>query len=337
MKHQHFYWQLFLGQVRILAVISIFLNSLPTMLKKPLPPLNALRAFEASGRHGSLRTAAEELHVTTPAVSHQIKALEVHFGFSLLERTRRGVRLTEKGQAYFRRISRAFETISSATDEIREHDTSQALNLAIPPHFLSDWLTLRLPRLLTTGFWGNLHIIDTVRRIDFESEGIDAQVLWGTGSWTGLELEPLIEDRLCIVCSPNFIEKYGRITSLQDLSDCPLIHTDRRLPSWDKTLAAANVKRSPRAKNIVFKRPIPVAQAARRGMGLAIVSEICVADSLASGELSVPFKHEFNGSPRFSYFFGYPIKTARQKEIDRFKNWLKIELALTKAALEIHA
>lgn len=295
----------------------------------PLPPLNALRAFEAAARHLSLRTAAEELHVTSPAISHQIKALEEYLGFAVFERLRRGIRLTDKGAAYFQRVSRAFESLSSATKDIRQASAPRSLVLAAPPHLLSGWMIARLPRLLENGSIGDVRIVDTVRRVDFDSEGVDAQVLWGTGTWSGLDVELLVEDELCAVCSPRFVEEHGPVTRLHDLGRCPLIHTDRRPISWDGILAAAGVKRSPLARTLVVLRPMPAVQAALCGLGIAIVSRVCVSDLLASGELVVPFDHRFSSSPSLSYFLACAADPNTDMRLQALREWLRTELLRT--------
>lgn len=267
--------------------------------------------------------------MTSPAISHQIKALEEYLGFALFERMRRGVRLTEKGETYFQRISRAFETVSDATKEVRQASVTHALHLAIPPHLLSAWMIPRLPRFLKHRPLTKLRLVDTVRRIDFESEGIDAQILWGTGTWSGLDMELLIEDQLCVVCSPKFIDEFGPFRSIEDLATCPLIHTERRPLTWERALNAAGIERTTRARSLYVLRPMPAVQAAIRGMGAAIVSRICVADNLASGTLVMPFEHEFNSSPKLAYFLAYAPKSTARTTVEDLRDWLRAELTDT--------
>lgn len=299
------------------------------MLRPPLPPLNALRAFEAAARHLSLRTAAEELSVTPPAISHQIKSLEQHLGFALFERLRRGVRLTDRGAAYFQRVSRALDAVSNATREIRHDSLPRTLCIAVPPHLLSGWMIARLPAFIERHSIGDLRIIDTVRRVDFDAEGIDAQILWGTGTWAGLDLDRLIEDRLCIVCSPGFLAQAGPISSLADAVGLPLIHTDRRPVTWDRLMDSAGVTRPARSRNIVVLRPMPAVQAAVRGLGLAIASRICVSDLLASGALVVPFEHGFDAMPALSYYLARSASRTAQARLDDLHEWLRVEMGRT--------
>lgn len=299
------------------------------MARKPLPPLNALRAFEAAARHMSLTAAAAELHVTPPAISHQLKTLEEYLGFALFQRLRKGMKLTEKGAAYFFRISKSLEGVANATEDIRQSGEQPTLSLAIPPHFLSGWMIPRLPKLIQKRRITNVRIVDTVRKVDFEGEGIDAQIYWGAPSWPGLILEHLVDDELCLVCSPNFLARFGPISGLQDLRDAPLIHTDRRPVNWERLLGSAGIERSKSSKNLTFPRPLPVVEAARQGLGVAIASRLCVADLLSSGALIVPFSLQIRVGPKLSYSLVRPAHATSDSRLDYLRDWLRAELRMT--------
>lgn len=301
------------------------------MSLKPLPPLNALRAFEATARCLSVTVAAAELHVTPPAISHQIKALEDYLGFPLFQRLRKGITLTEKGSVYFFRIARQLESVARATEEIRESGGQPSLTLCVPPHFLSGWMIPRLHRLIRENLLSNIRFVDTVRKVNFESEGVDAQISWGSAGWSGLVRELLIEDELCVVCSPDFLDRHGPLSSLQELADVPLIHTDSRPVAWDRVLNAADVERSKSAKNLTFIRPLPVVEAARHGLGVAIASRLCVADLVASGVLVIPFSPQIRAVSKLSYSLVRPAHAVNDMRLDGLRDLLRTELALTAA------
>lgn len=296
------------------------------MVTKPLPPLNALRAFEATARHLSLTAAAVELHVTPPAISHQLKTLEDYLGFALFQRLRKGMKLTEKGAAYFLRISKALEGVANATEDIRQSAEQPTLSLAVPPHFLYGWMVPRLPKLIQKRRLANIRIVDTVRKVDFDGEGVDAQIYWGTPNWPGVVLDPLVDDELCLVCSPEFVARFGPFSGLQDLRDAPLIHTDRRPVNWDRLFQQAGVERSKSAKNLTFLRPLPVVAAARRSLGVAIASRICVSDLLSTGELVVPFALQVRTTQRLGYSLVRPARASRDSRLDDLRDWLRSEL-----------
>ncbi len=301
------------------------------MSLKPLPPLNALRAFEATARCLSVTVAASELHVTPPAISHQIKALEDYLGFPLFQRLRKGITLTEKGSAYFFRIARQLESVATATEEIRESGGHPRLTLGVPPHFLSGWMIPRLTRLVRENLLSNLRFVDTVRKVDFETEGVDAQISWGSAGWSGRVRELLIDDELCLVCSPAFLDRYGPLSSLEELAEVPLIHTDARPVAWDRVLSAAEVVRSKSARNLVFIRPLPVIEAARNGLGVAIASRLCVAGLVDSGELVIPFNPQIRSASKLSYSLVRPAHAVNDVRLDGLRDSLRAELALTAA------
>jgi LysR family glycine cleavage system transcriptional activator len=297
------------------------------MARPPLPPLNALRAFEATARHMSFQRAAEELHVTPPAVSHQIRALEEHLGFALFERLRRGIRLTEKGTSYFYRVSRALDGVAIATRDVRHADAQTQLTLAVPPHLLSSWMIPRLPGFLEQHPFLDLRIVDTLRQADFEAEGVDAQIYYGSGALPGVELEPLAEDDLCPVCSPAFLRSSGRIAGLRDLAKVALIHTERRPVSWERIFRSRGLEPPRPPRNLVFLHAGPVVGAAVHGMGVALANRLCIADLLASGALVIPFEFKPRPSPRLAYYLARPPRTQKDARIDLLRNWLTEEMA----------
>ncbi len=194
------------------------------MILKPLPPLNALRAFEATARLLSVTEAAAELHVTPPAISHQLKVLEDYIGFPLFQRLHKGITLTEKGETYFFRIARQLSNIARATEAIIGDSAEPRLTLAVPPHFFTGWMVSRLPKLIPKNLLANVRFVDTVRKINFDTEGIDAQIAWGSAGWSGLVCELLVDDEVCIVCSPDFLDRYGPLSNLQDLGRATHLH-----------------------------------------------------------------------------------------------------------------
>ncbi len=302
------------------------------MSLKPLPPLNALRAFEATARCLSVTVAAAELHVTPPAISHQLKALEEYLGFPLFQRLHKGITLTEKGSSYFFRIARQLESLATATEEIRKSGKHPRLTLGVPPHFFAGWMVSRLPKLIRANLLSNVRFVDTVRKIDFDNEGIDVQITWGNAGWSGRVLELLVDDELCIVCSPDFLDRYGPLSSLQDLTEVPLIHTDSRPVAWDRVLSAADVERSEAAKNLTFIRPLPAVEAARNGLGVVITSRVCVADLVISGDLVIPFSPQIRTASKLSYALVRPAHAINDVRLDRLRDSLRTQLALTTAS-----
>ena len=292
------------------------------MARTPLPPLNALRVFEASARHMSFQLAATELHVTPPAVSHQIRALEEYLGAPLFQRLRRGIRLTEKGQSYYVRVSRALEGVAFATRDMKDPATQTELTLAVPPHLLSHWLLARLPGFLENYSFLDLRIVDTLRQVDFDAETVDAQIWYGSGDWPGLELHHLAEDDFCPVCSPAFLENNGPLKGLRELAEAPLIHIDRRPVGWDRIFRGRGLPLPRPPRNLVFLHAGPAIQAATCGLGVALANRLCVADLLKSGELVIPFEIRFKITPKLSYYLVQPARTHKDTRIHALRHWL---------------
>lgn len=299
------------------------------VIGQALPPLNALRSFEATARHLSLKGAAEELNVTPPAVSHQIKALELHLGFTLFQRLRRGLRLTTKGEAYFHRITNSLEAIATATKDIRESGVPSTFTIAVPPHFLTSWLLPRLSSFVTKYAVLDLRIIDTIRKVDFESENVDAQILYGEGNWTGVDLDLLVRDELCLVCSPDFLDRFGPVTNMTELAKLPLIYTERRNADWYRIFNANGVNRALDAPRFTTLRPLPAIEAAEQGIGIAITSRFCVSDRLRSGRLVVPLDIPELNSNMFSYFLSRRLNSHRDRRLKYLNSWLTKQIADT--------
>lgn len=303
------------------------------MINQALPPLNALRSFEATARHLSLKGAAEELNVTPPAVSHQIKALELHLGFTLFQRLRRGLRLTPKGEAYFHRITNSLEAIATATKDIRESGVPSTFTIAVPPHFLTAWLLPRLSGFVKKYGVLDLRIIDTIRKVDFESENVDAQILYGEGNWTGVDLDLLVRDELCLVCSPGFLETHGPVTNMNELAKSPLIYTERRNADWYRIFNASGVDRALNAPRFTTLRPLPAIEAAAQGMGIAITSRFVVSDRLAAGRLVVPFDIPDLNANMYSYFLSRRLNSHLDKRLKYLNSWLTKQIAETMARM----
>lgn len=301
------------------------------MIPKPLPPLNALRAFEATARLLSVTEAASELHVTPPAISHQLKALEDYIGFPLFQRLHKGITLTEKGETYFFRIARQLSNIARATDAIIGDSSVPRLTLAVPPHFFTGWIVPRLPKLIPKNLLANVRFVDTVRKIKFDTEGIDAQIAWGSAGWSGLISELLIDDKVCVACSPGFLDQHGPISSLQDLTDVPLIYTEGRPIDWELVLEQAGIERSASARSLTFIRPLPAVEAARSGLGVAITSHVCIADLIEAGELVIPFDAQIRSPSRLSYTLVRPPHASSDTRLDKLRDSFRAELALTTA------
>ena len=177
------------------------------MLRR-LPPLNALKSFDAAARHESFTRAAEELCVTQGAVSHQVKALETDLGVKLFFRERQRLVITEAGRQYLAVVRDAFDRIAVGTERLLQRQSSGALTVSTSPDFAAKWLVHRIAGFARSHPDIELRISATMHHVDFAREEVDIAVRHGDGNWAGLDAVKLCDEELFPVCSPQLIGKH---------------------------------------------------------------------------------------------------------------------------------
>src|ERR671912_2070559 len=192
------------------------------MLRR-LPPLNALKAFEAAARHESFTRAAEELCVTQGAVSHQVKALEATLGLKLFNRERQGLVLTEAGREYLAVLRDALDRIALGTARLVQRQSSGVLTVSTSPDFAAKWLVNRLGHFAETHPEIDLRVSATLHHVDFAREEVDLAVRHGDGSWAGLDVVRMCSEELFPVCSPKLAAKLKKPADLRKVT---LLHLD---------------------------------------------------------------------------------------------------------------
>jgi LysR family glycine cleavage system transcriptional activator len=253
-----------------------------------LPPLNALRAFEASARHLSFTKAAEELFVTQAAVSHQIKALEEHLGIKLFMRKNRALLLTEEGQSYFLDIKDIFTSISDATEKLLARGAKGAITVSLQPSFAIQWL---VPRLIE---FSNIHpeIDVRIKAVDDDdghlTEDVDIAIYYGRGNWSNVHVDKLHTEYLIPVCSPLLLQGKKPLSEINHLVEHTLLHdTSRR--DWKRWFKEAGVKGANVNHGPVFSHSSMVLQAAIHGQGIALGHNILAKPDIEAGRLVCPF------------------------------------------------
>ena len=253
-----------------------------------LPPLNALRAFEAAARHLSFLKAAEELHVTPGAVSQQVKSLEDQLGLALFRRLPRGVLLTDAGQLYGKRLGQIFEEIRRATAEIVRDKDLSGLTVSTMLSFAARWL---IPRL---GSFNLAHPDITVRVLadgrltDFATEDVDLALRYGHGNYPGLHVELIFPETVFPVCSPALMAGPHPLLSFDDLRHHTLLH-DVFTVDWAIWLHSASFDDVDPHRGPTFLSSDHAIQAALRGEGVVLGRSALVADDLGAGRLVRPF------------------------------------------------
>lgn len=294
-------------------------------MSRRIPPLNALRAFEAAARHLSFTRASEELFVTQAAVSHQIKALEDWLGFKLFLRMGRGLRLTEEGQDYLPVLRDAFDDIATATERLMRAESEQRLTMSTTDSFASGWLVQRLKRFRARHPEIDVRLTTTDTPVDFARSDVELSVRYGTGPWPGTETIPLFKEEIFPVCSPKLVADDPPLREPKDLRHHTLLHDDMTV-TWGNWLLAAGVEGVDAERGPAYMHSNLVIQAAIDGEGVALGRSRLVARELEEGRLVKPFELSLPSS--FSYFIVYPAANKDRPKIIAFRDWLIEEAAM---------
>lgn len=286
-----------------------------------LPPINALRAFEAAARHQKLTDAASELNVTPSAISHQLRTLEDWLGTQLFQRNVRPLALTAEGVAYSRALGGAFDTIFEATREILLKRTRAPLTISTMGSFATNWLIPRLGELQSACDGIDIRISVSDRFVDFEREGVDAAIRYGSGRWKNAESELLLDDNVIAVCSPSLLSDQSSVGIAA--ASFTMLH-DAASPGWDEWILKSDASALSNAKSIWFTHTHLALQAALAGMGVALASEILVRDMIACGHLVRFGTTCLQGSG--AYYFVVPRERSQDPRIRSLSHWFHQQL-----------
>jgi len=293
-----------------------------------LPPLNALRAFEAAARHLSFKMAADELHVTPAAISHHVKTLEATLGVQLFHRLTRALRLTEAGQAALPALTAGFDRLRDAADQMRAYGDRGLLTLSVSPSFASLWLVPRLDRFHACHPEIEIRIDGTDRLVDVARGEADVAIRYGSGDYKGVVVDRLFGQRNTPVCSPMLASGDAPLKHPGDLRHHNLIHVEWKdaEASWRMWLLAAGLRDIDPTRGLRFTQESMAVQAALEGQGVALVGDRLVADHVAAGRLVCPFASELRTPLTFSYYLLTSQRSSLQPKVAAFRNWLMKEV-----------
>jgi LysR family glycine cleavage system transcriptional activator len=293
-------------------------------MPRQLPPLNALRAFEAAARSESFTRAAEELCVTQGAVSHQVKALEATLGIKLFNRERQRLVITDAGREYLNVVRDALDRIAAGTERVLQRQNSGVLTVSTSPDFAAKWLVNRLGRFGEAHPDIDLRVSATMHHIDFVREEVDVAVRHGDGNWPGLDATRLCIEQLFPVCSPKLMSGRNKIAKPSDLSRSPLLHLDDS-KAWAQWFEAAGVPAPQLPHGLTLNRASMLIDAAIDGQGVALARTALAASDLISGRLVRPFELSLKLSK--TYWIVCPKATSAKPKIATFRDWLLAEAA----------
>jgi LysR family glycine cleavage system transcriptional activator len=302
-------------------------------MQRRLPPLNAVVVFEAAARHLSFTRAAETLHVTQAAVSHQIKSLEEWLGVALFHRLGRGhgLTLTEAGKQYRVKVSAALESLREATAEIARTSRKRSLTITTLDSFGSMWLLPRLSRFLSRRPDVDVRITAADIEADSLDNGADIDVRYGDGHWPGVHATQFLREAVFPVCSPALQRGEKPLRQPADLRHHTLLH-DVMVTDWRAWLAAAGVTDVDPVRGSSFNHSHLVTQAAINGNGVALGRGALVADSIRRGELVKPFALALPSE--YSYFVVCSKTAAADTVAAEFRDWLVEEGAESQKELD---
>jgi LysR family glycine cleavage system transcriptional activator len=301
------------------------------MMLRRLPPLNALKAFEAAARHESFTRAAEELCVTQGAVSHQVKALEAELGVKLFNREHQRLIITGAGRDYLAVVRDAFDRIAVGTERLVQRQSSGVLTVSTSPDFAAKWLVHRLGRFAEANPEVDLRVSATMHHVDFAREDVDLAVRHGDGNWPGNDVTRLSPEQLFAVCSPKLLSGRHRLARPSDVLKFPLLHLDDR-KAWAKWLEVAGFADAELSQGPVLNRASMIIDAAVDGQGIALARTTLAAWVLISGRLVRPFSDTLPLSK--TYWIVCPKATSSLPKITMFRDWLLGEAAQDRRQLQ---
>jgi len=303
--------------------------------RRRLPPLNALRAFEAAARHLNFSRAADELSVTPGAVSQQIQNLEDYVGAALFKRTPKGLLLTDAAQTALPALREAFDRLAEASSLLTAAVDGRRLTLTAPPSFAAKWLVPRLKRFEEAYPQIDVWLSADMDIVDFAAGEIDLAIRYGAGRYPGLEIMRLLRETVIPVASPALIAE-NRLTEPADLAHHTLLHdgspdADESCPDWSMWLAARGVRGVDGTRGPRFNQSSLVIEAALGGRGVALAKGTLAQDDLDARRLVTPL--QMSTAVDFAYYVVHPKAKGRLPQVKAFVGWITAEAAAHEAAL----
>jgi len=294
-------------------------------MPRRLPPLTALRAFEAAARHASFVRAADELAVTPAAISHQVKALEAHLGVRLFRRRNRGLVLTDAGRGYLPALTEGLDRLARATERVTGGSVAGRLVISVLPSLALRWLGPRLGDLCRRYPDLDPEIRSETRSVDFRLDAVDVAIRYGLGHYPGLYTEPIMTEEVAPVCAPGLINAGRPLRRLADLAGHTLLHDCAVLPSepslgWPSWIAEAGLDAALAERGPRFSDSSLLLEAAADGLGIALGRSALTAADLAAGRLVRPLAQV--RPAEFTYYLVCPEADADTPKVAALRNWL---------------
>jgi LysR family glycine cleavage system transcriptional activator len=292
-----------------------------------LPPLAALRAFEALARLGKVNLAAAELHVTHSAVSHQIRSLEEYLDMALVMRNKRALALTDEGRVYAYQIRQALGEIAGVTEKLMAKTKHPQLTVSVLPSYAMHWLLPRLHDFRNAHPELHLRLESSMEFASFDQGPLDCAIRFGHGQWPDVHCEPLMGDSLLVVAARDF--NHGVLPdTAQAILEQPLLHASESWPIW---LGAAGVEEQRPQASLEFTDSTLMLEAVRLGHGVALTRRSIAHSLIQRGELVRLTDIEPIHTSR--YFLVWPAGSKHSAQLTSLHSWLKEHVVIYQGSL----
>jgi DNA-binding transcriptional LysR family regulator len=288
-------------------------------MRRKIPSTNALISFEAAARHESFTKAAAELSLTQGAICRQIASLEDFLSVELFRRSRRGVKLTEAGLSYSRRVATQLDAVERDTLSIMGHTGANVIELAVVPTFGTQWLLPRLKDFQQQHPEVTVNLTNRTRPFLFADTDFDAAIYFGDADWSGTESHKLMGENPMPVCSPALLGKRNDLTA-EAIAELPLLQQTTRPYAWRQWFNAQDLNIARDLTGPRYELFSMLAQAATHDMGIALIPPFLIQRELAQRSLVIANR---NALPSIkAYYLMIPERKVESASLKAFRDWL---------------
>jgi DNA-binding transcriptional LysR family regulator len=294
-------------------------------MRRKIPSTAALVAFESAARHQSFTKAGEELSLTQGAVCRQIAGLEAFLNIELFRRSRRGVKLTEAGQSYARRVAGQLDAVERDTLAVMGQQGAMSIELAVVPTFGTQWLLPRLKDFQRLHPEITVNLTNRTRPFLFADTEFDAAVYFGDGDWSGTQAHLLMGERPVPVCSPTLLGEQAQL-SAEQIANLPLLQQTTRPYAWRQWFSTQGLNTARDMAGPRYELFSMLAQAAMHEMGVALIPPFLIRRELDEGRLVIALDAPLADNGR-GYYLIVPERKVASAALAAFRDWLESEAA----------